>query len=111
LTGIDLSGTVVGHEQAQAGLMDGSAPALPKARKDLVLQEVGSEAFLYDKEGELVHILNVTALEIWRACDGRRDIAALEARIRERFGELDGHDVRADIGLLLAEFRKRGLLE
>jgi len=84
---------------------------MPKARKDLVLQEVGSEAFLYDKEGELVHILNVTALEIWRACDGRRDLMALEAKVRERFANLDGHDVSKDIGVLLAEFRKRGLLE
>jgi hypothetical protein len=100
-----------GHDQrAQAGVMTES-PALPKARKDLVLQEVGSEAFLYDKEGELVHILNVTALEIWRACDGRRDVPGLEARIRERFADVEGHDLKADIGQLLEEFRKRGLLE
>jgi len=83
----------------------------PRARKDLVLQEVGKEGLLYDRDGELIHILNVTALQIWKACDGERSVAGLESIIRKRFTGLDGHDVRSDIETLLAQFDERGLLE
>lgn len=83
----------------------------PKARTDLVLQEVGSEGMLYDRRGERIHILNVTALAIWKACDGKRDIDAIESAIGLRFSRLQGHDIRGDIERLLTEFEERGLLE
>ncbi len=88
-----------------------AAVEIPRARKDLVLQEVGKEGLLYDRDGELIHILNVTALQIWKACDGERGLSGFESIIRERFTGLDGHDVRADIESLLAQFEERGLLE
>jgi len=88
-----------------------AAVDIPRARKDLVLQEVGKEGLLYDRDGELIHILNVTALQIWKACDGERDLSGLEMIIRERFNGLDGHDVRSDIESLLTQFDERGLLE
>lgn len=82
----------------------------PAARGDLTLQEVGREGLLYDREGELIHILNATALVIWKAMDGQRDEAAIEAILRERFSGLDGHDVIGDIRALLAQLDERGLL-
>lgn len=88
-----------------------TAAGAPKARRDLVLQEVGKEGLLYDREGELVHILNVTALAIWKACDGESSLIAMESLIRTRFSGLDGHDVKADIEKLLRQFDERGLLE
>lgn len=83
----------------------------PKARTDLTLQEVGSEGMLYDRRGERIHILNVTALAIWKACDGKRDIEAIEQAVSRRFSRLQGHDIRGDIERLLTEFEERGLLE
>jgi len=87
------------------------ATGCPRARRDLVVQEVGREGMLYDREGELIHILNVTALEIWKACDGERDVAALESLIRARFAAADDMDVAGDIEKLLAQLDERGLLE
>lgn len=87
------------------------ATGCPRARKDLALQEVGKEGLLYDREGELIHILNVTALEIWKVCDGSRDVAAIESIIRRRFSGVDGHDVVGDIEKLIAQLDERGLLE
>src|SRR5215813_1431512 len=83
----------------------------PRARRDLVVQEVGREGMLYDRDGELIHILNVTALEVWRACDGERDIAAIESVIRSKFSAAEGHDVAGDIERLLAQLNEKGLLE
>ena len=83
----------------------------PRARRDLVLQEVGREGMLYDRAGERIHILNVTALAIWKACDGARDLDALTDLIGGRFTSTDGQDIRGDIGKLLSDFEERGLLE
>lgn len=83
----------------------------PKARRDLVLQEVGQEGMLYDRAGERIHILNVTALAIWKACDGARDLNALAEMVAGRFTNVDGHDVKGDIEMLLSDFEERGLLE
>jgi len=83
----------------------------PRARQDLVLQEVGREGLLYDREGELIHILNTTAMAIWRVCDGERDIDAIETVIRGRFSGVESQDIRGDIEKLLTQFDERGLLE
>ena len=83
----------------------------PKARRDLVLQEVGHEGMLYDRAGERIHILNVTALTIWKACDGARDLDGLAGIVAGRFTNIDGQDIKGDIESLLSDFEERGLLE
>lgn len=84
--------------------------SLPRARRDLTLQMVGREGLLYDREGDLIHMLNITALEIWKACDGEHDAVAIELHVRSRFSGLMGHDVREDVRTTLSEFEERGLL-
>jgi hypothetical protein len=91
-------------------MMTGAVTECPKARTDLMLQEVGSEGMLYDRTGERIHILNVTALAIWKVCDGSRDINAIGAAIGLGFSGLEGHDIKSDIEKLLTEFEERGLL-
>lgn len=83
----------------------------PKARRDLVLQEVGQEGMLYDRAGERIHILNITALTIWKACDGARDLDGLTQLVAGRFTSIDGQDIKGDIEKLLSDFEERGLLE
>lgn len=83
----------------------------PRARRDLALQEAGREGLLYDREGELIHILNSTAVEIWKVCDGANDIPAIESMLRSKFGVGDDHDVASDIENLLKNLDERGLLE
>lgn len=83
----------------------------PKAREDLKLEMVGREGLLYDREGDLIHMLNVTALEIWKACDGENDEEAIELRMKSRFSGVRGHDVSEDVRSTLNEFEQRGLLE
>ena len=75
------------------------------------MQEVGREGLLYDREGKLVHILNSTGLEIWKACDGGNDMAAIEAILRRTFTGMEGCNVRQDIESMLAHLEARGLLE
>lgn len=83
----------------------------PRARRDLVLQELGEEGLLYDREGALVHVLNLTALHVWRLCDGTRSIDQIASAIRGAFQVTDGVDVGRDVSRLLGQLSERGLME
>ena len=87
------------------------SPKSPRTRHDLVLQEVGDEGLLYDREGALVHILNMTALFAWKLCDGTRSVEEVAEAVRSGFRGTATQDVRRDIEGLLARLEERGLLE
>lgn len=76
-----------------------------------MLQELGDEGLLYDREGALVHVLNLSALFIWRLCDGTRTLDEMAREVRGAFAGTDGVDVRADVERAVARFAERGLLE
>jgi len=83
----------------------------PRTRRDLVLQEVGEEGLLYDREGALVHILNSTALFTWKLCDGTRSLDEIADSLRSAFRGTASQDIRRDIEELLGKLAERGLLE
>lgn len=89
----------------------GDAATVPRARKDLVLQEVGEEGLLYDREGAMVHILNRTALHAWRLCDGRHTIDEIVEALLSAFSGGEASRVRRDVEKMLAGLLERGLLE
>ncbi|HXI02391.1 MAG TPA: PqqD family protein [Candidatus Saccharimonadales bacterium] len=83
----------------------------PRARKDVSLQEVGTEGLLYDREAGMVHILNRTALFAWKQCDGSLTAEEIAAAMRGRF-EVDAQvDIARDVLHILAGFADKGLLE
>jgi hypothetical protein len=86
-------------------------PQAPTGRRDLVLEELGEEGILYDREGALVHILNVTALFIWRRCDGTNTVDAISEALRRAFNVAGGVEVRRDVETAVTVFAERGLLE
>lgn len=89
----------------------GAATPVPRARKDLVLQEVGEEGLLYDREGAMVHILNRTALHAWRLCDGRHTIDEIVEELVSAFRGAEASSVRRDVEKMLTALLDRGLLE
>lgn len=84
---------------------------VPRARRDLVLQELGDEGLLYDRAGALVHILNLTALFVWKRCDGVATVESISDSIRRSFSGTDGRDLRGDVEGVLERFAEKGLLE
>jgi hypothetical protein len=51
----------------------------PQAHEDgLVVESLGDELLVCDASRDTAHVLNATAAKVWRACDGRRDLAALQ---------------------------------
>src|ERR1700760_2112705 len=77
--------------------------SLPRARHDGLLEEtVGADLLLYDQSSHTAHCLSPVAADVWRHCDGERDLA--ELAVLARVSEL----VVADA---LHELRGKGLLD
>ena len=56
----------------------------PEARRErLLVEEVGDDLVIYDLQSHRAHRLNRAAALVWRSCDGRKTIAALN-RVLER---------------------------
>jgi hypothetical protein len=52
--------------------------SLPRARKDgLLLETLGEELLLYDRDSHTAHCLSPIAACVWRHCDGERDLTDL----------------------------------
>lgn len=67
----------------------------PRARREnLVVERLGDETLVYDVVTQKAHCLNATAAAIWDACDGRRDEAAIAARLGP------AHGGRAAVGVV-----------
>src|SRR5688500_19991928 len=54
----------------------------PLARTtDLIVEELGDELLVYDKESDRGHCLSPTAAAVWRRCDGRTPAEGLSAQL------------------------------
>jgi hypothetical protein len=52
----------------------------PRARSsDLTVEAIGEELLVFDAARNRAHSLNATAARVWRACDGKRNVAQLAA--------------------------------
>jgi hypothetical protein len=76
--------------------------SLPHARTaGLVVQGLGDESLVFDRDCDVAHCLGPPAAAVWRACDGTHDVSALAA--------CTGIDV-ALVGEVLDELELKGLL-
>jgi hypothetical protein len=66
-------------------------------KKSLLVQEVGSEIVILDKESNRIHHLNPTAAFIWQNCDRNQSLAELSESLQKEFGlaESDEQIIRA----------------
>jgi hypothetical protein len=67
----------------------------------LLIESLGDELLVCDPSRDTAHVLNATAAKVWRACDGSRDLVALQEHC-----ELD----RDTVELALQQLRDCGLL-
>jgi hypothetical protein len=82
----------------------------PRARQDgLVVQELGDESLVYDRDTDVAHCLSATAARVWRACDGQRDLGSVAALtglsedlVSDALVELSGKKLLADGSLVSA---------
>jgi hypothetical protein len=84
--------------------------ARPRHTGTHIEKDLSGEYLFYDPAGDLVHVLNGTAREIYLLCDGTRSLGAIAASFLERFG-VDEDTARRDCGATVAELAAKGLLE
>jgi pyrroloquinoline quinone biosynthesis protein D len=82
------------------------ANSIPTPRRGFQLEEMGEENLLYRHSAKRVVYLNASAAVIWRLCDGKRTIAAIETLLTENYPEAVAEisaDVRRTIEMLMRE--------
>ena len=76
----------------------------------LVEQEIEGETVILDKEAGLIHQLNPTASEIWRACDGQLTADDIAKQIADRYG-IEVKLARADVESTLQQLEQKMLVQ
>lgn len=82
----------------------------PQRKKDLSITKSGGQAVLIEKQGNQVHVLNKTALEVWNILDGTKSIADIAKIIRSKFSVPENRDVEKDVNEIINQFKQLGLL-
>ena len=83
----------------------------PLAREDLVLQDLGTELMLYDPKNDSAHVLNHTAVVVFKLCDGKHSLEDIASEVKDKFKMNEEYDLSRDIRNFLEEFKAKGLLK
>ena len=81
----------------------------PMARPEMAAYDIDADHVLYDPTKDTVHMLNPTAMVIWRLCDGNRTVPELVEDVAILF-EVPPQDVGQDVTGALEEFHSSHLL-
>ena len=78
--------------------------------KRVVTKELDSELMVYDPDQDAVHVLNATALLVYKLCSQGKKPAEIEYEMRQRFAIDQAEDVLRGIQECIAELQEKGLL-
>lgn len=81
-----------------------------KKSPGLVEQEVEGETVVLDKDAGLIHQLNPTATEIWRACDGESSSEGIAEQIAALYG-IELELAKADVESALRQLEQQKLVQ
>ena len=84
--------------------------ACPRSKPGVLCKDLGDEFLFYDTDREMVHVLNATAREIYRMCDGNLSVSELVRVFLERY-EVDDQTARQDIAETLDRLLEIGLIK
>jgi len=82
----------------------------PSQRSDIILQEIGDEVFLYDPSKGILHVLNPTAIFVWKQCDGEHTMTEIEENLRDTFQVADEIELHSDVMEIVQTFTNLGVL-
>jgi len=82
----------------------------PLRNKEIVEKGVESEAVLYNKSTSSVHIMNRTALQIWKLSDGKHTIDDIENNLKKIFKIPEKLNIFSDIEKTISDLKENGLI-
>jgi len=81
----------------------------PKARTDLIAQDVAGEIVILDQQRNQVHRLNASASLIWLRMDGQASLMELAAALSRHF-EVTTEQATDDVARVVEDLDRAGLL-
>jgi PqqD family protein of HPr-rel-A system len=87
-------------------------PQTETSRKPVAVargRDLGDEYLFYDRDHDRIHVLNVTAREIFLLCDGAHTEEEIATTLAARF-EIDEEQARSDARELVQSLVKLGLV-
>lgn len=76
----------------------------------LIESEIDGDISLYDPTSETVTVLNGTASDVWRLCDGHHTLKEMIELLASAYG-VDADDIRHDVMTTLEQLEKSGLVD
>ena len=75
----------------------------------LIETEIKGDISLYDAQREKVLVLNGTASDVWRLCDGEQTLDEIVALLAGGYG-IEGEEIRADVERTVKQLVDEGFL-
>lgn len=85
-----------------------TATILPNA--SIIESEIDGDISLYDPASETVTVLNGTASDVWRLCDGQHTEGEIVELLASAY-DVDAETIRDDVSTTLEQFEKSGLVD
>jgi hypothetical protein len=81
----------------------------PIRKPSVVTREMESECILYDPDAKVVHIVNVTARDVWKLCDGKHSLEEIAMKLYEEY-DIEMSVLEKDTQKIISDLEKIGLL-
>jgi pyrroloquinoline quinone biosynthesis protein D len=83
--------------------------ARPRQTGAVINRDLGDEHLFYDGEGDRLHVLNGTARDIYRMCDGSRTLEEIARALTDKY-EVDVESALADVRATVGQLVELGIL-
>jgi hypothetical protein len=77
----------------------------------LIESEIDGDISLYHPRTEQVVVLNGTASDVWRLCDGERSVEEVAALLASSYGLADAEGIIPEVSNTISQFAESGLFE
>ncbi|MBI5789659.1 MAG: PqqD family protein [Candidatus Schekmanbacteria bacterium] len=82
----------------------------PLQKSGIISRKIGRENMLYNPENKSVLVLNASAALVWGMCDGRHTIPDIKRNLETACLVPEAVNLESDIGEILQELTKSGVL-
>lgn len=76
----------------------------PSKKADILLQQIGSDTLLYNPNKGNVHVLNITAVSVWKLCDGSHAIEDIVDSLKKDYHFSEEINITKDVTEIINKF-------
>lgn len=80
-----------------------SSPRVGPPRPHIIETEIDDEVSLYNAQNERVMVLNITASDVWRLCDGEQTLDEIVDLIAKAY-RVDRERINSEVALTIGRF-------